>query len=342
MSTRQSIGGRSSFTLYLVLILILALAVVLTVVFLVIVPDRQRQREAEAQRAVTAATTEARTAEVQRAYTAGVAFASAGDWSKAADEFAKAVSLDPGYKDAVACLADARTRTETAKVTATAQTAAAATAQALAEIESAYQRGLGYANLKRWGQAKVELEKVIAVNPNYKDVQTRMADVEIKLAEMTPVPTVNPTIPSPLIPTPSQTPAPTVPPPPTPTPSKTPVTKVLDISATGEWQDAGINLAKGQPFEITATGSWSHGLGDSVAPNPYGPGGCGKDDSNAVMPLVPIGVLIGRIGDESPFVVGERLVSVAGAAGRLQLSMNDAVGTYSDNSGYVRVTIRVK
>lgn len=194
MGTRQSIGGRSSFMLYLLLILLLGLAVALAVVLLVIVPDRQRQREVEAQRLQATVTAEAKASEVQRAYAAGVAFASAGDWSKAADEFGKAVSLDPGYRDAATRLADARSKAETAKAAATAQSAATATAQALSEIETAYQRGLGYFNLKRWEQAKAELEKVIGVDPTYKEVQAKLAEVEAKLAESltvspSPVPT---------------------------------------------------------------------------------------------------------------------------------------------------------
>lgn len=327
MGTRQRIGGRSSVGLYAGLVAALALIVSLVYVFFVVVPDLQRQREAEVQHIQAAATAEARGAEVQRAYGAGGAFAAAGDWDKAVEEFSRVLALQPDYRDAMVRLTEARNQAAAVKVAVAAQSAATATAQAISDIESAYQRGLGYANLQRWDQAKTELEKVIAIDPNYKDVQTRLVDIETKLAEKIPAPTINPT----------------EPPTPLPVPTRTPAPKVINISAAGEWQDTGVSLAAGQTFEVTATGAWSHGLGDTaIAPNPYGPGGCGKEDSNAIMPSAPIGVLIGRIGDGALFVVGERLESVAGVAGRLRLSMNDAVGTYSDNSDYVTVTIRVK
>ncbi len=325
MGTRQSIGGRSTFGLYAGLLAILALVALLGYGFFFVLPDIQRQREAEAQRAQRTATAEARQIEVERAYAAGVAFATAGDWERAAEEFGRAVGLDPAYKDVAARLAEARNKAEVRKATAASQSAATTTAQALSEIEAAYQRGLAYSNLKRWDQAKAEFEKVIAANPTYKDVQTRLADIETGLAEKTPVSSGNPTSS------------------PVPIPTHAPATKVIDVSAAGEWQDVGINLIKGQSFEITATGLWSHDLYDTVVtPNPYGPNGSNKDDSSAIMPLVPIGALIGCIGNEAPFVVGERFKGVARATGPLRLGMNDATGTYSNNSGHIRVIIRIK
>jgi tetratricopeptide (TPR) repeat protein len=191
----QRIGGRSSFGLYAGLIVILALVIFLVFVFLVVVPDRQRQREAELQRIQANAAADARTSEVQRSYAAGGAFASAGDWGKAADEFAKTVSLDPAYKDAAARLAEARNKAEATKIATAAQIAATATAQALSEIESAYQRGLAYLNLKRWAQAKSELDKVVNIDPNYRDTRSRLIEVEGKLSEaeaLTPTATLAP------------------------------------------------------------------------------------------------------------------------------------------------------
>jgi len=200
MSMRQSIGGRSSFALYLALILILALVAVLAVIFLVIIPDRQRRWEAEAQRMQATATAEARAAEIQRAYAAGVAFAAAGDWDKAAEEFAKVVALEPTYKDAAMRLAEARTRTQGIRATATEvaitaarATQAVATAEAKSLIETAYQRGLAYAQAGRWDQAKTEFENVLSIDPTYRDIQTRLAEVMTGLAKMVPTNTPVPT-----------------------------------------------------------------------------------------------------------------------------------------------------
>jgi len=200
MSMHQRISGRSTFVLYLIWVLLLGLAIALAVTFLVIVPDHQAKRAAEVQRAQGTATAEARQIEVERAYAAGVAFAAAGDWVKAAEEFGKAVVLEPAYKDAATLLAEARNKAEITKATATAQSAAAATAQALSEIEAAYQRGLAYINLKRWEQAKSEFDKVVDRDPNYREVESKLLEVEGKLNEdralrptASPTPSASPT-----------------------------------------------------------------------------------------------------------------------------------------------------
>ena len=206
MAQRKSVRGSRSSVLWLPIILVLVLAIALAAVVFVIGPERQLAVQATA-------TAQAHASEVQRAYDAGVAFATAGDWEKAAEEFARVVSLDPGYKDAAARLAEARGNVEAAKVAATAQAvamaeriAATATAETALIIEQMYQRGLAYSNLERWEQAKMEFERVIAGDPNYKDVQAKLAEVETKLAEIralpptaTPLPLETPT------PTPSMT-----------------------------------------------------------------------------------------------------------------------------------------
>jgi choice-of-anchor C domain-containing protein len=62
-------------------------------------------------------------------------------------------------------------------------------------MESAYQRGLAYFKLERWEQARAEFEQVIAVDPSYRDIQTKLAEVEVRLAEiraLTPILTPTP------------------------------------------------------------------------------------------------------------------------------------------------------
>ena len=230
MAQRQSVRGPRSSLLWLAIILILVLAIALAAVVFVIGPERQLavQATATAQAYITqaTATAQAHASEVQRAYDAGVAFATAGDWEKATEEFARVVALEPGYKDVTARLAEARANADAARVTATAeaiiaaeQAAAKATAETRSAIESAYQRGLAYLDLERWEQAKAEFEQVIAGDPNYKDVQAKMAEVEARLAEiraLTPTATLT------ITPGPSPTPPPTATNTPTTTPTKTP------------------------------------------------------------------------------------------------------------------------
>ena len=124
MAQRQFVTGRRSCMLWLIIVLVLVLAVSLTTVVFVIGPERQLATQ-------VTATARAYASEVQRAYDAGVAFAAAGDWDKAVEEFARVVRLEPGYRDAAARLTDARAKADVAKdKTATAQAQAAATAQA--------------------------------------------------------------------------------------------------------------------------------------------------------------------------------------------------------------------
>lgn len=201
MGARRRIGVRSPLWVYIKLTAGLALLALLVFVFLVVVPGFREQREAEAQRVRATATAEARGAEAQRAYDAGLGFAAAGDWSRAVDELNKVMALAPGYRDTVTRLADARVQVERSQATATAQNVATATAQALSEVESAYQRGIAYLSLKRWEQARGELEEVIRKAPTYKDVQARLAEVETRLTEamaitptLIPSPTLQPTL----------------------------------------------------------------------------------------------------------------------------------------------------
>jgi hypothetical protein len=64
-----------------------------------------------------------------------------------------------------------------------------------AALEFNYQTGLGNMNIGRWPEAKVSLDLVFAVDPNYKDVQAKLKEVEaqIVLLSITPTPLPQPT-----------------------------------------------------------------------------------------------------------------------------------------------------
>jgi hypothetical protein len=51
------------------------------------------------------------------------------------------------------------------------------------------------------------------------------------------------------------------------------------------------------------------------------------------------GALIGRIGDNAPFLIENRLCFIPGAAGELRLSMNDEPGAFDNNRGSMHVQI---
>jgi tetratricopeptide (TPR) repeat protein len=244
MTQRKSVRGPRSSVLWLVIILVLALAIALAVILVIIGPQQQLRQQVQA-------TAEARQAEVERLYQAGVAFQDAGDCSKAAKALAQVISKEPGYKDAQSRLAEARACQQAAEATATADArssaqaaAATATVEAAAAIEAAYQRGLGYYNLERWAEAQAAFGEVFALDPTYKDVQTKLAEVEAKLAEVRRL-------------TPTATPR--------PTDTPVPLTPVLAIAAMGQpsysmgkdlgyfiWQD------HGREWHVRWNGDGSH------------------------------------------------------------------------------------
>lgn len=107
------------------------------------------------------------------------------------------------------------------------------------------------------------------------------------------------------------------------------------ISANQGWDSVGMYLRQGQPFEITASGSWSTGPGE----NPVGPSGGEGFEPASILPSAPTGALIGRIGFNPPFEVGEHAVLTAEYGGELYLRMNDDLGALSDNAGSLEVTV---
>jgi len=208
MSQRVKVVGTRSLVIWLLVIIAVVAVAALAVGGLVIYPRLQEQRAEQA-----------RLAQAGQHYQAGLAFQNASDWEAAEAELKQVIALDANYKDVQPRLTEVRARLAESAATATATARAAATATAetsavaaTAEaLEAQYQRGLGYINLERWVEAKAELEQVFATDPNYKEVQAKLAEVEAKLAELG-IPTAT------LTPTPTDTPQPGV------TPSATPVT----------------------------------------------------------------------------------------------------------------------
>ena len=212
MSQRTKVTGTRSCTLWLLALIAIVLIVGLVVSGLILYPQLQEKREAQA-----------RLAEAERHYQAGIAFQNVGDWEAAEAEFKQVVTLDANYEDVQARLAEVRARVVESEATATAvalaqteqaradaQATATAQAQATAEaranaiataevaptatgeaLEAHYQKGLGYMNMRRWEEAKAELEQVFEADPNYKEVQVKLAEVEAEIAKLTP--TVTPT-----------------------------------------------------------------------------------------------------------------------------------------------------
>ena len=114
-----------------------------------------------------------------------------------------------------------------------------------------------------------------------------------------------------------------------------PVTaQVLLVSAKQQWLETSIFLNKDEKFEAAARGTWTNGGG---TPQMVGPQGWSSVHiSSTLAPGLPLGALIGKVGDKI-FLIGDQFQGTSPAAGNLALAMND--NDFSDNEGTMRVTL---
>jgi hypothetical protein len=109
----------------------------------------------------------------------------------------------------------------------------------------------------------------------------------------------------------------------------------VSVSATRPWSDSGIDVRAGQTVYFTSSGKvrWGPGRQDGAA------GESGNHyNANRPIPGRPGAALIGRIGDEAPFFIGDDQGPIrVRASGRLFLGINDDY--LQDNSGALRVTV---
>lgn len=107
------------------------------------------------------------------------------------------------------------------------------------------------------------------------------------------------------------------------------------VSADVPWNDAKVDVRAGQTIYFTATGrvSWGPGRRD-------GPAGERTSPHNPTRPIPgrPAAALIGRIGDQDPFFIGDEEGPIRmRESGRLYLGINDDY--LEDNSSNFRVTV---
>ena len=113
--------------------------------------------------------------------------------------------------------------------------------------------------------------------------------------------------------------------------------EIVNVEAAEGWTDTGIIVGAGDLLTITyISDEWSPWPGGSY--DAIGSGGDPRCRCN-VMDGVSHAALIGRIGDNPPFLVGTEFRHRIGEAGRLYLGIND-VDLY-DNSGALEVEIIV-
>jgi hypothetical protein len=109
------------------------------------------------------------------------------------------------------------------------------------------------------------------------------------------------------------------------------------VSAKQPWTSTGMVVRKGEVLSINATGEIQLSTDSSDIATPFG-SKSGRKATNAPLPNVPAGALIGRIGaNGQPFGIGSGVQVPMPEAGQLFLGIND--DGFGDNQGEYRVDI---
>jgi serine/threonine protein kinase len=145
--------------------------------------------------------------------------------------------------------------------------------------------------------------------------------------------------------TPSSSPSPTPSLSPTPSPSSTPsatpthaiVYHTTLVLANAKWTQTSIDIEIGDYVRISVKGQWTNNKNRIEY---YGPNGHSEWTNNSLLPNVKIGTLIGRIGNNTPFIIGSSKSFTASHTGTLRLSMNDS--NFTDNAGEMNVTVIIE
>jgi hypothetical protein len=109
----------------------------------------------------------------------------------------------------------------------------------------------------------------------------------------------------------------------------------FEVFADREWQNTGIKVSPGKTLTILYISGlwspWANGQFDAI-----GSGGEPKCSCNVMMG-VSHAALIGKVGSNNPFLVGNSFTQTMGETGDLFLGINDT--QFGDNSGSLKVEI---
>jgi hypothetical protein len=112
------------------------------------------------------------------------------------------------------------------------------------------------------------------------------------------------------------------------------------IQADAPWQDTGYLVRQGDRLQITyVSGEWS--IWVEADPMTDGNGQTGRPENCRLMPEANLSGLIGRVGENPPFFVGNEADLFSEYTGNLQLSMNDCT-PFESNGGALTVEIRIE
>jgi PA-IL-like protein len=109
----------------------------------------------------------------------------------------------------------------------------------------------------------------------------------------------------------------------------------IRVAANQAWTDTGITVNQGDRVAFQASGEITYGrsAGQTATPD----GGADRRAQYPV-PSVPIGALIGKVGNSAAFGIGTQTQPLAmPAAGRLMLGVND--NELADNGGFYTVVV---
>jgi PA-IL-like protein len=108
------------------------------------------------------------------------------------------------------------------------------------------------------------------------------------------------------------------------------------VDATQAWSDTGLTVNQGDRVVFRASGQIQFGRSAGQTATPGG----NPAERRAVYPdpTVPVGTLLGRVGNSAPFAIGmQSQPLVMPASGRLMLGIND--NELGDNSGFYSVVV---
>jgi hypothetical protein len=108
------------------------------------------------------------------------------------------------------------------------------------------------------------------------------------------------------------------------------------VDAKQAWTDTGITVNAGDRVVFNASGQIAFGRGPGQVADANG--NAAERRANYPDPTVPVGALIGKVGNSAPFAIGAQTQPLGmPASGRLMLGVND--NELGDNSGFFTVTV---
>jgi hypothetical protein len=107
------------------------------------------------------------------------------------------------------------------------------------------------------------------------------------------------------------------------------------VEANRRWTDTGLMVQPGERISFNTSGTIEFGRGMNTGPD--GDKGLGGRPGYALRDM-PVGGLIGRVGNSAPFAIGSTQSPITmPTGGRLFLGVND--DDYSDNNGGYDVNV---